>query len=84
MNDCIHRWLYICNIHLPLWSGTVFVCVCVCNAFHFFFFPQNFSFFLESGTLGTRQYTLNGCFMCICWYEFYMLFGGEKGRSWRR
>lgn len=60
------------------------ICVCVCNAFHFFFFPQNFSFFLESGTLGTRQYTLNGCFMCICWYEFYMLFGGEKGRSWRR
>lgn len=46
MNDCIHRWLYICNVHLPLWLGTLFVYACARNAFHFSFF---FSFFFGGG-----------------------------------
>lgn len=55
MNDCIHRWLYICNIHLPLWLGTVFVCVCMCvrNAFHFFSL-----FFSFSGKWNSRYSTV--------------------------
>lgn len=56
MNDCIHRWLYICNIHLPPWLGTVFVCVSVqCFSFFFFFFSYFFSF---SGKWNSRYSTV--------------------------
>lgn len=71
IDGCIYA-IYICPC-----GWVQYVRVCVCKAFHFSFFSLFFFLFLESGTLGTRQYTLNRRFMCMCWYEFYVLgFGG--------
>lgn len=56
MNDCIHKWLYICNIHLPM--GKYSMCAqCILK--------------WSSRYLTVYAGAQNGC-LCACMYVFYL------------